>query len=61
MDLMQEIRGVVARGYCFPPNTEKECDADLLEAIASEVVKWIRENNLKSAFREHGIPWPEKS
>lgn len=38
---MQAIRGAVARGWCHGPNTEKEMDSDLAEAISKEVAAMI--------------------
>lgn len=32
-------RQIVARGYCHPPNSHKELDSDLLEAIVEEITK----------------------
>jgi hypothetical protein len=34
---MEAVRGAVARGWCHEPNTNKELDSDLAEAIAKEV------------------------
>lgn len=34
---MEAIRGAVARGWCHEPNTAKEMDCDLAEAISREV------------------------
>ena len=36
-DLIAEIRGAVARGWCWPKNERKVMDADLAFAIAEEV------------------------
>lgn len=36
---LKELRGAVARGWCHPKNSHKEMDADLAEAIVSEIVK----------------------
>lgn len=40
-DLMQKIRGAVARGWCRDGNTHKEMDATLAEGIAAEVTDLV--------------------
>jgi len=39
MSLEEQVRQALARGYCHPENASKELDADLIEAMAQEVVK----------------------
>ena len=39
MTLEEQVRQAVARGYCHSKNSHKELDADLIIAIAKEVVK----------------------
>lgn len=38
-ELIKEIRGAVARGWCHPKNAKKEMDSDLAEAISKEIIK----------------------
>jgi hypothetical protein len=39
MDMETQVRQALARGYCHPANASKEVDADLIEAMAQEVVQ----------------------
>lgn len=37
--LMEDVRGALARSYCYQPNTGKVLDPDLLAACSEEVLK----------------------
>jgi hypothetical protein len=39
MDMETQVRQALARGYCHPENSHKELDANLIEAMAKEVIE----------------------
>lgn len=39
MTLEDQVRGAVARGWCYPETSHKVMDNELVEAIVKEVVK----------------------
>lgn len=39
MESREQLRGIVARGYCHEKNAHKELDGDLLEAIVDELLQ----------------------
>ena len=50
--LVADIRGAVARGWCAPRNTHKEMDCELAEAITQEI---IRRRLTLSTRNEHSV------